>query len=44
MQSYGPDKLSVVRRSGLHPSAPGNRWYDHDYDKRVKPLDVNELR
>jgi hypothetical protein len=38
IQSYGPGTLSVARRTSSNPGASGHRWYDHNYDKRVKPL------
>ncbi|CAF3337192.1 unnamed protein product [Rotaria sp. Silwood1] len=38
INSYGADTLSIVKRTQSQPSTPGSKWYEHDYDKRIKPL------
>jgi len=42
INNYEPGTISIVKRSSLRSAAPGNRWYDHDYNKRIKPLTVND--
>ncbi len=43
IHKYGPGTMSIVRRSASQFITPGNRWYDHDYDKRIKPLTINDV-
>jgi hypothetical protein len=43
LHSYASGPLTIVQRSPLRHITPGNRWYDHDYDKRVKLLIPNEV-
>ena len=40
--NYGPGPISIVKHSALRQGTAGNRWYDHDYDKRVKSIVVND--
>jgi hypothetical protein len=41
--TYGPGKMTIVRRTASQSITPGNRWYDHAFDKRVKPLVVENV-
>ena len=43
VHKLGPDLLTVVRRNGSPTSNSTNRWYDHQYDKRVQPLVINNV-
>ena len=43
IHNYTSGPLTVVQRSSSVNVKPGNRWYDYDYDKRVKPLVVDDL-
>lgn len=36
--NYGPGPISIVKNSATRQGTAGNRWYDHDYDRRVKSL------
>ncbi len=43
IHNYGPGTMSVVRHDSLQNTTPRNRWYDHDYDKRIKSLIINDV-
>ena len=42
LHNYVAGPLTIVRKSPLRHETSGNRWYDHDYDKRVKSINNND--
>ncbi len=43
LHNYSAGPLTIVRKSPLRHATSGNRWYDHDYDKRVNSLTTNDV-
>jgi hypothetical protein len=43
LHNYVAGPLTIVRKSPLRHATSGNRWYDHDYDKRVKSISTSDV-
>ena len=38
IHSYAPGRMSIVKRAPLQAAILGNRWYEHNYDKRIQTI------